>query len=147
MISNKCYYALKAMLELAKREGGGPVTIGDIADAQKMPARFLESILRQLKQAGFTDSMRGKEGGYYLAKSAREISVGEILRLIEGPLVAVSPFASQDESSSGASHDPFVEVWGSAEEALTAVLDDIRFDDLASKEIERERRHVADYMI
>ena len=60
MISNKCNYALRALLELAKRDGGGPATIVDIAQAQSIPARFLEAILRQLKQAGLTESVRGK---------------------------------------------------------------------------------------
>ena len=102
MISNKCYYGLRAMLELAIHEGDGPITIGDIAAARNIPVRFLEAILRQLKQAGLADSARGKEGGYQLARPAREISAASIIDAIEGP-VAITE-CSGDHSTCDIEH-------------------------------------------
>ena len=65
-ITQKCQYALRAIYELARR-GEGPCKIGAVAEAQGIPVRFLENILNSLKGAGFVDSARGKDGGYFLA--------------------------------------------------------------------------------
>ena len=86
MISQKCQYALRAIFDLAKHYGQGPVKIGDVAEAQAIPPRFLEVILSQLKQGGFVESRRGAEGGYLLARAPRQLVVGEVLRFVEGPL-------------------------------------------------------------
>ena len=145
MISNKCYYALKAMLELAVQEGSGPVTIGDIAAKQHIPVRFLEAILRQLKQAGFADSVRGKDGGYYLSSPARSITVGAIIRLFEGPLVAVN-MVTANPRRKGAT-DVFQPVWEKAEEALGSVFDHIQFGQLADEHRAREAAQVTNYSI
>ncbi len=70
LVSQKSQYALRAVFELARRNGGLPVKIADIAEAQAIPQRFLEVIMNQLKQGGFVESRRGKRGGYLLARSA-----------------------------------------------------------------------------
>ena len=139
MISNKCNYALRALLELAKREGSGPATIVDIAHAQSIPARFLEAILRQLKQAGLTESVRGKKGGYILAKPARAITVGHVIRLMEGPLFTQEADAGQN--------DVFQDIWREAGEALNAVYDRTNFADLAERDRQASLKFVADYAI
>jgi len=129
MISNRCHYAIRALLELALREGRGPATIGDIATAQSVPARFLEAILRQMKQGGLVVSMRGKEGGYLLARPAAEIHVGEVIRLFEGELVTPRPeglAGSVDDSARALS-----EVWSSAELAINESLAKHNFAQLA----------------
>ena len=64
MLTQKCQYAMRAVFELAKREGRGPVKINEIAEAQAIPQRFLENILNQLRQGGVVESRRGKEGGW-----------------------------------------------------------------------------------
>ena len=79
-------YAVRAVFELAKRQGTGAIKISEIAEAQVIPTRFLENILNNLKRAGFVESVRGKDGGYLLARSAKELTVGEIVRSVEGPL-------------------------------------------------------------
>lgn len=145
MISNKCYYGLKATLELSRQEGAGPVTIGDIAKAQRIPARFLEAILRQLKQGGYADSLRGKDGGYVLGKPAAEIRVGEIIRLFEGPLVPVAP-ANLSDREDGRSA-VFEEVWQKAETALASVYDDITFAALRARDDVLRREIVGNYTI
>ncbi|MBW7908236.1 MAG: Rrf2 family transcriptional regulator [Kiritimatiellae bacterium] len=136
MISNRCHYALRAMLELALREGAGPVTIADIATAQKIPARFLEAIMRQLKQAGLADSMRGKEGGYFLARPATKIHIGDVLAIFEGPLFTDveqrGPHAIVDTQQ-----DVFTHVWRDAEAALKTLFSKSTFARIA----EQERKH------
>jgi len=95
-------YALKALVHLAKSKGQGPVLIGDIAESQKLPRKFLEQILLELKNLGILKSRQGKSGGYFLAKEPKEILVGQIVRVFNGPLamvpcVSVSAFEKCEE--------------------------------------------------
>lgn len=83
-------YALRAMLALGLREGEPVVRIQAIADEQRIPKRFLEQILNDLKDAGVVTSRRGVQGGYRLARPPGEISLAEIIRHIDGPLAPVS---------------------------------------------------------
>jgi Rrf2 family protein len=94
MLSNKAKYALKALLALAGRYGEGPVLIAQLADSEAIPRRFLEQILLQLKQQGILHSKKGRGGGYVLARDPARIAVGQVVRLIDGPLAPV-PCASQ----------------------------------------------------
>jgi Rrf2 family protein len=86
MISQKAKYALRALVALAKQPAGQPVFIGDIAESQKIPKKFLEQILLDLKHQGLVASRRGKAGGYGLLRPADTISFGEVLRIIDGPI-------------------------------------------------------------
>ncbi|ADI84179.1 MULTISPECIES: RrF2 family transcriptional regulator [Geobacter] len=89
MISKKTKYALKAMLYLAREQDKGPILIADLARDERIPKKFLELILLALKNAGVLQSKKGKGGGYYLAQPPREISMGRIIRILEGPLAPV----------------------------------------------------------
>src|SRR6516165_2949986 len=84
-ISVKGEYALHAVFDLASQPSGQPVRIADIAQRQKIPQKFLELILSSLKQGGFVESRRGAEGGYLLARPADSLTVGDVLRFVEGP--------------------------------------------------------------
>ena len=86
MISQKAKYALRALVALARGEPGMPMMISDIADRQDIPKKFLEQILLDLKRHGIVESRRGKAGGYLLLRSADDISYGEVLRIVDGPL-------------------------------------------------------------
>jgi Rrf2 family cysteine metabolism transcriptional repressor len=147
MISSKCHYAVLAMLELAKQEGSGPVAISDIAREQHIPARFLEAILRQLKQAGFTDSARGKDGGYFLARPARAIHVGQVIRLFEGPLVSAPPPAPAGRGRRKGGSAVLADLWEQANAALASVLDGVDFAQLAAQDRARAMKFVMDYAI
>src|SRR5437763_2787008 len=83
-ISVKSEYALKAIFDLATRPPTEPVKIAEIAKRQRIPQKFLELILASLKQGGFVESKRGADGGYLLARTPDSITVGEILRYVEG---------------------------------------------------------------
>jgi Rrf2 family protein len=94
MLTKKGKYGLKAMVHLASAEFGQPVPVLEIAEQQRIPKKFLDGILSELRNAGFVHSKMGKGGGYLLARPAREIMVGDIVRTIDGPLAPV-PCASK----------------------------------------------------
>lgn len=89
MLSRKSKYAMKAALVLAKEYGQGPILIAEIARREKIPQKFLELILLELRNRGVLQSKKGKGGGYFLLRPPREITLGEVLRDIEGPLAPI----------------------------------------------------------
>lgn len=89
MISKKTKYALKAIIYLAKVYDKGPILIADLARDERIPKKFLELILLTLKNNGILQSRKGKGGGYYLGKSPKDISMGNVIRILEGPLAPV----------------------------------------------------------
>jgi Rrf2 family protein len=91
MLTNSAKYAIKALAYLARRpEGAPPVRIGDIARDEMIPRKFLERILLQLNRDGFLYSRRGPEGGYGLARPARTIMLGDLIRRMDGPLAPIA---------------------------------------------------------
>jgi Rrf2 family protein len=88
-LSRKGRYALRALYALAGNEGGGPMLIADLAERENIPRKFLEAILLELKNAGVLRSKKGKGGGYELAKNPTEIVLGEVIRIIDGPLAPI----------------------------------------------------------
>ena len=94
MLSQKTRYAIRAMQHLADRHGEGPVRLAEIAEAQKIPANFLTTILSELGRFGIVDSLRGKDGGYWLALSPVDITYGDLIRVMRGSLALV-PCASR----------------------------------------------------
>jgi len=89
MLSSKAKYGLKAMLHLARREGEGAILITEIATKERIPKKFLDAILLELKVQGFLVSKKGKGGGYSLGKPAKSIVAGDVIRVLEGPLAPV----------------------------------------------------------
>jgi Rrf2 family protein len=86
MLSKKSKYALKALMVLAKEYGQGPVLISDVAQREGIPRKFLELILLELKNQGILQSKKGKGGGYFLNREPRLVSVGHIIRILDGPI-------------------------------------------------------------
>ena len=89
-ITFKGDYALKAVLDLAVHYGSGVISIQEISEHIDAPIKFLEQILLELKRSGLVESRRGKVGGYFLAKDPATISVGDVVRVIEGPIEPIS---------------------------------------------------------
>lgn len=94
MISKKAKYAMKALLYLARHYGEGPILIADLAQKERIPRKFLELILWELKRHGFVESRKGRGGGYFLARDPHRVTLGQALRVIEGPLAPL-PCVSQ----------------------------------------------------
>jgi Rrf2 family protein len=88
-LSRKARYALRALYALAADEVRGPVLIAELAEREKIPRKFLEAILLELKNAGILKSKKGKGGGYALARAADQITMGQIIRVIDGPLAPI----------------------------------------------------------
>ena len=143
ILSQKAQYAVRAVFELAKREGSGPVKAAKISLAQAIPVRFLENILGQLRQAGIVESVRGKEGGYLLGKPSGELTVGEVLRLILGPDSAGegADVHAADQSSLHP-RGVLVAMWEKAHQAMMDVYDGTTFKDLIERE-QAAREHEA----
>ncbi|HYB89627.1 MAG TPA: Rrf2 family transcriptional regulator [Candidatus Binataceae bacterium] len=93
-MSKKTKYALKAMMVLAKEYGQGPVLISEIARREDVPQKFLELILLELKNQGILQSKKGKGGGYFLGRPPQQISIGHVIRVLDGPLAPL-PCASK----------------------------------------------------
>lgn len=147
-ISQKSQYAVRAVFELAKRQGKGATKISDIAEAQAIPQRFLENILNHLKGGGFVESVRGKDGGYLLARPANDLSVGEILRFVEGPLSPVNcRVGGRKNVCSMYGRCPFNSLWERAEKALEAVYDGTTFRELVVREAEECQEQILDFSI
>ncbi len=152
VLSQKAQYAVRASFELAKRYGSGPVTAGSIAEAQCIPGRFLENILGQLRQAGVVESARGKEGGYRLARAPRQVSVGQVIRLIQGPLTVVECSGAGEGSGSGCecavrTGCVLLPMWEKAHGAMMEVFDEASLEDLVERERAASGLEVIDYVI
>lgn len=93
MLSKKSQYAFQALAYLAERYDKGPVLISEISGKKRIPLKFLETILLELKKAGILDSKKGKGGGYFLAKYPSKIPVAQVIRLVNGP-IAMLPCVS-----------------------------------------------------
>lgn len=147
-LSQKCQYAVRAVLELAKQYGRGPVAISQIAANQAIPQRFLENILNELRPTGLIESRRGIQGGYLLARDPATISVGEIIRLVEGPLDPVKCMADRNSVSCPLKEKcALIHLWSRAKAAVEQVYDNANFRDLVEEEKKLNSVAVIDYCI
>ena len=148
IVSQKCQYALRAIFELARRAGLGPVKTAEIAAAQAIPVRFLEVILSQLKQGGFVVSQRGSEGGYLLDRPAPGLTVGEIMRFVQGPVGPVACLITDSKDKCPLRGKcVFLPMWQRVHEATTSVYDTTTFQDLIEQDKQRDADHVPCYSI
>ncbi|MEA2366028.1 MAG: Rrf2 family transcriptional regulator, cysteine metabolism repressor [Thermoleophilaceae bacterium] len=120
VITSKSPYAVRALSELARRGDAGPVPIGDLARARDIPAQFLEGLFAALRRAGILQSQRGVKGGYSFARPPSEITVLEVVELLEGELGA-------EAAASGA-------LWTDAADAVRNVLAGVTIADVAERE-------------
>ena len=132
-LSQKCQYGLRAIYELARREGREATPMAEIAEAQAIPPRFLEVILSQLRQGGFVLSRRGAEGGYLLARDPDELAVGEIIRYLEGPLGPVGCMVGDTDDCALYGRCNFTGLWRRARDAVAEVYDSTTFADLVAE--------------
>jgi Rrf2 family protein len=134
-LSKKTVYALRAVFELARRYDSGPITIGAIAEAQTLPVRFLENILIQLKSGGILDSARGREGGYWLARPPGEISVGQVLRIMEMTVAPVDCLEHGLKANCPMKDScAFLPMWTRGLNAMLAVYDGTSYEDLVREQ-------------
>ncbi|MFC1526283.1 RrF2 family transcriptional regulator [Candidatus Latescibacterota bacterium] len=137
-VTRKTLYALRATYELARRGSGGPVKAAAIARAQGIPPRFLETILHELRQAGFVTSRRGARGGYKLAREPSALTVGEVIGFVQGPLAGSDAAPGEGGADASESSDHvFQPLWRQVGEAVAGVVDATSIQDLLDWEVER----------
>jgi Rrf2 family protein len=139
-VSVKGEYALQAIFDLACQSGREPVKIADIARRQQIPQKFLELILASLKQGGFVESRRGAEGGYLLARRADAITVGDVVRFIEGRREERSRQRREGDA-------PLAALWERVDHAIDGILDSATFAQLVREWTEKHNRFVPNWEI
>lgn len=133
-VSAKSDYALRALIELAVRPDGAPVSAEELGRLQGIPAGFLQAILADLRRAGVVLSQRGQSGGWRLAKAPADVSVADVIRAVDGPLVSVHgerPEAvTYNESAQVLQH-----VWIAARSSLRDVCERVTLEHLAGRSL------------
>jgi Rrf2 family protein len=143
-LSARGEYAIKAVLDLAVHRDSRLVPIQEIAARQGIPQRYLEHVLLALKRAGILTSRRGSTGGYHLTRPPEEITVGAVLRAVEG---TGAPFEGPGrERRSHAEHE-LAELWDEIAEAVSSVVDRFTFAELAARAAQRRGAAAAMYHI
>ena len=137
-ISTKGRYGLRAVLDLGIHYGEKPVSLAAIAARQHLSEGYLEQLMVPMKKAGIINSIRGAQGGYFLARPPQQIIVGEVFRALEGPLSVVACVGEQNEencSKRDSCGSAFI--WGEVQNAITQVLDKYTIADLVAKELQK----------
>ncbi len=133
-LSTKGRYGLRALIDLAKYSETEPAAISGIASRQGISERYLEQLMALLKKAGLVKSIRGAGGGYVLARNARDISVGDVLRALEGELEPVKCTAFQKEEGCEAAGECVTKyVWKKINESINRTVDEIKIDALVEE--------------
>ena len=147
-ISTKGKYGLRAMIDLAQYSEQEAVSISSIAQRQKISESYLEQLVAKLKKAGLVVSIRGAAGGYRLARSAAGISVGDVLRALEGDVRAVICTAQTEEGCEGEELCVTKYVWQRINESIEKTVDEMMLDQLVAesrKAQEKAKNHDVDY--
>ncbi|MEU9087645.1 Rrf2 family transcriptional regulator [Streptomyces sp. NPDC048357] len=142
-ISARADYAVRAALQLAASQDDGPVKAEAIADAQDIPHKFLEGILNDMRRGGLVLSQRGGNGGYRLAKPAQSISIADVIRVVDGPLVSVRGVRPPDLSYTGPAQ-ALLPLWIALRANVREILDGVSLADVASSELPADVSALAD---
>ncbi len=133
-VTAKADYAVRAAVELVGALETAPRKMDEVATAQEIPVSFLENILTQLRSAGIVRSQRGPDGGYWLGRPAAEITLAQVIRAVEGPLVGVRGQRPEEVAYKG-SAEPLQRVWIALRANLRAVLEQVTVADVAADEL------------
>jgi Rrf2 family protein len=144
-ISARTEYAVRAMLILAEAAStaAGPVSVETLAYRQTLPRKFLEAIVADLRTAGLVRSTRGARGGYTLAREARDITLGEVFRAVDGPLAEVRGLRPHETAYDGVAQN-LPTIWVAVRASLRAVLDGTSLADALSGNLPEHVRALAD---
>ncbi|HRZ39718.1 MAG TPA: Rrf2 family transcriptional regulator [Candidatus Omnitrophota bacterium] len=126
-------YALKAVLDLAIHYGKELVTSHDLARRVDAPVKFFEQVLMELKKGGIIDSRRGKEGGYLLSKAPSQITVGDVVRIIDGPIEPIACVKDRYRNCQDIDRCVFRNVWQKVHQATSDIIDHVTFEELVSQ--------------
>ena len=144
-VSTKGRYGLRAMLDMALHQNEGPMAVHIVAERQGLSDRYLEQLMVPLKKAGLVKSVRGPQGGYVLAKEPRDITVGEIIRALEGPIAPVDCVSEEyPEECERAEFCVARLIWSKVRDSIAEVLDSFSLEDLVqeSRRISTRNRYM-----
>ncbi|MCD1286894.1 MULTISPECIES: Rrf2 family transcriptional regulator [unclassified Brevibacterium] len=131
-VTTKSDYALRALIEIACVDDGEPISADELGRRQDIPKGFLQAILADLRRVGLLTSIRGKSGGWKLTKPAEEISVADVIRAVDGPLVSI--YGQRPEAVSyDSTAESLQQVWIAARYSLRDVLEHVSIAQLAAK--------------
>ncbi|MET7943249.1 Rrf2 family transcriptional regulator [Streptomyces sp. NPDC005302] len=133
-ISARADYAIRAALQLAASPDGGPLKAEAIADAQDIPHKFLEGILNDMRRGGLVLSQRGGNGGYRLARAAESISIADVIRTVDGPLVSVRGVRPPELSYTGPA-ESLLPLWIALRSNVREILEGVSLADVASAQL------------
>lgn len=136
-ISARADYAVRAALQLAASQDDGPLKAEAIAGAQDIPHKFLESILNDMRRGGLVLSQRGGNGGYRLARPAESISIADVIRVVDGPLVSVRGVRPPELSYTGPA-ESLLPLWIALRSNVREILDGVSLADVASARLPAE---------
>jgi Rrf2 family protein len=136
-VTAKADYAVRAVVELAGSSADAPRKVDEVAQAQHIPLSFLENILTQLRSAGVVRSQRGPEGGYWLAHPAADVTLADVIRAVEGPLVGVRG-QRPEEVEYGGSAEALQQVWVALRTNLRKVLERVTVADVAAGKLPKD---------
>lgn len=132
-LSTKGRYGLKAMFELALHYGKGPLSIKDIAEKQNLSENYLEQLISSLKKKGLVKSIRGAQGGYLLTKSPENITVGVVIRALEGDIIISDCITGEDSSCERESFCVTKNVWIKIRDSINNAIDNITLEDMVNE--------------
>ena len=130
MVSTKGRYALTVMVDLARAEGDGYVSLSDIAERENLSMKYLESIISILNKGGMLKSLRGKNGGYRLAREPKDYNISEILLLTEGTLAPVNCIMQEGVQCEKAATCSTLPLWAGLDKAIDSYLSAITLEDI-----------------
>lgn len=145
-LSTRGHYGLKAMFDLALHYGQGPIPLKNVAERQELSEHYLEQLIAGLRKAGLVKSVRGAQGGYTLAKEPKDIKVGDIVRVLEGPVAPVDCVNEVDPSCCSRFDLCITKnVWEKVRDSINEVLDSITLADMV-EDAEKAKLNNSHYM-
>ena len=134
-VSAKADYGLRAILELSMAYGRGTIQSADIASSQNIPESYLVQLLNQLRKAGLIRSVRGPRGGHELVRRPDELTVGDVLAVLDGP---IDLLGKGEERPNSDSNEVFKDIWSDVESAINGVLGSVTFAELSMRQQKRQ---------
>ena len=135
MFSTKAEYGIRVMAHLARRNGSQPISLGSIADAERLPLAYLEHLVQRLRKAELVESRRGAHGGYTLARPAAEVTMAEVVAALEGEIAPIECITADADgvltcAREGASPCPTKLLWTRVQGSIVRTLNEMTLDDL-----------------
>jgi Rrf2 family protein len=138
--TSKEEYGLRAVMHLALHEASWPIQSREIAGAEGIPEQFLEQVLAALRRSSIVRSIRGASGGYELARNARSITAGDVLRALSGPIAPIPCDDDTSEKCDNVDRSVVMDLWQKVQSAIVQVLDGTTIQDMVDEKLSREQQ-------